>query len=126
MKRAVAYIRRSSGQDSPLSREAQESAIAAVAASRGEAISQTFVDWGRSGGDKKNLRSIASEREQFLAMLDEVEAGRVSTVYIFDGDRIARRTATTGILLDIAASVGSAVVDRHGRDLAGRDRLTGE
>jgi DNA invertase Pin-like site-specific DNA recombinase len=59
-------------------------------------------------------------------MLEEVEAGRVSTVYAYDADRLARRTSTLALLLDAASETGTAVVDRHGRDLAGRDRMTGE
>lgn len=117
-RRAVAYIRRSSGQDSPLSREAQESAIAAAATARGEVVRETFTDWGLSGSDRS--------RPAFLRMVAEMDAGRVSTVYAYDADRLARRTSTLALLLEAAAEVGTAVVDRHGRDLAGRDRMTGE
>jgi DNA invertase Pin-like site-specific DNA recombinase len=118
MRRAVGYIRRSSGQDSPLSREAQAHAIASIAMTRGEAIAETFTDWGRSGSDRT--------RPEYLRMVAEVEAGRVSTVYAYDADRLARRTSTLALLLEAAAETGTAVIDRHGRDLAGRDRMTGE
>jgi hypothetical protein len=45
---AVAYIRRSSGQDSPASLEQQESVIALQAERRGEMVTEVFKDWGRS------------------------------------------------------------------------------
>lgn len=115
---AVGYIRRSSGGESAISRSAQEKAIAAAAEVRDDHVGRTFIDWGRSGSDRT--------RPAFLEMVAAIEAGQVSAVYAYDADRLARRTATLAMLLDAASETGTAVVDRMGRDLAGKDRLVGE
>lgn len=115
---SVGYVRRSAGGESNISRTAQEAAIGAAAAQRGDHVGHVYVDWGKSGSDRT--------RPAFLAMVAAIEAGTVKAVYCYDADRLARRTATLGMLLDAAAEAGVPVVDRLGRDLAGRDRLVGE
>ena len=107
-RHAVAYIRRSSGTESPASREHQAEAIASQSAARGDTVTETFTDWGLSGGD--------GSRPEFLRMMAAVEAGSVSAVYTYDADRLARSTGILGTFLSVAADAGTAVIDRQGRD----------
>ena len=115
--RAVGYIRRSSGKESPLSLTAQTEAIQAAATERGDVITLTYRDHGRSGGD--------ADRPAFLEMMAAIEDGTVAAVYAYDADRLSRRESTLHLLLDAAGERGTAVVDRTGRDLAAStNRLT--
>ena len=52
MKQAVGYIRRSAqDQGGHVSREEQQRVCAELAERYGEALSEVYVDWGRSGVD---------------------------------------------------------------------------
>lgn len=103
---AVAYIRRSASEESPVSEALQRDTIAKLAAERGDTIARTFRDWGKSGG--------SNTRPEYVAMLAEVEAGSVGTIYAYDQDRLARRNATFAALLDLAEESGVEIVTPAG------------
>lgn len=116
-RQAVAYIRRSSGHESPLSLQAQTDAVTTAAQVRGDSIARTYKDWGKSGGDR--------DRPAFLDLRAAIEAGTIRAVYAYDADRLSRRESTLHLLLDAAEEARTAIVDRTGRDLADKhNRLT--
>jgi DNA invertase Pin-like site-specific DNA recombinase len=116
-RRAVAYIRRSSGRESPLSLGAQQDAITRASEARGDVVAETFTDWGKSGEDRA--------RPEFLRLTEAVAAGGVSTVYSFDSDRLGRRTATVAAFMDLCEDTGTALVDGSGRNLVAEDQRQG-
>jgi DNA invertase Pin-like site-specific DNA recombinase len=103
---AVAYVRRSSGEESTVSREDQLEAVNRLAANRGEAIGHVYTDWGRSGASET--------RREYLAMLAAAEAGGVSAIYAYDQDRLARSNWLFAGLLRLADLHGFAVVTPAG------------
>lgn len=118
-RQAVAYIRRSSGHERPLSLQAQTAAVTTAAEMRGDTIARTYKDWGRSGG--ADHEDIETKRPEFMSMLGAVSAGAVAAVYCYDADRLSRNESILHRLLDAAGRTETAVVDRLGRDLAGRE-----
>ena len=116
----VAYIRRSTADDSnpgEVSREAQETAVRALAARDGyNGDLHLFVDWGRSADEAKEAKRVA-----FLSMLGAIERGEVSAVYAFALDRLYRSMRTFVRLTDAARQ---RCTDRHAtRGGARRGRL---
>lgn len=116
--RAVAYLRKSSGADPRGTEANQREAIARASAGRGDIIAPAdyFADWHKSGADR--------ERPSFLMMVAELEAGRVSAIYVDDTSRVARRVATFTSLLDEAEDAGVPVYDHRGYDLTHPDNRT--
>jgi len=104
---AVAYIRRSASEESPVSEELQRETVARLAADNGHTIDQPiYRDWGRSGG--------AEDRPQYLAMLERIERGDVKAVYAYDQDRLARSNWLFAGLLRLADLHGFAVITPAG------------
>lgn len=105
----VAYIRRSTADDSnpgDVSREAQEAAVRDLAARDGHnGELRLFVDWGRSADEAKEAKRAA-----FLSMLASIERGEVSSVYAYALDRLYRSMRTFVRLTDAARTNGVRIV----------------
>jgi hypothetical protein len=86
---AVQYLRRSVERDKAADRDrgaGQRHANAAQAAVDGRTITRTYDgDWGTSGG-----RGHRAERHAMAALIADVQAGRVGTIYAHTADRLAR------------------------------------
>jgi hypothetical protein len=84
-RRAVAYIRRSSGKESRVSLTAQTETVQRLAAENDQTIAEVCQDWGRSGGSESRPRYMQmvadSSGEHRLALL----FARVSDLDIGDG-----------------------------------------
>ncbi len=113
----VAYIRRSAADaDSPgdVSRDVQESAVRDLAHRDGHnGDVRQFVDWAKSAAEEKE-----AARTEYRAMLAEVEAGRVSIIYAYSLDRLARSTTTFARLLKAAKDHDVRVVTQREGDLS--------
>lgn len=109
MSYPVAYLRRSSADDSnpgDVSREAQEAAVRELAHRDGyNGDLRVFTDWDRSADEAKEAR-----RTSFLAMLAAVERGEVSVVYAYALDRLYRSMRTFVRLTDAAKAHGVRIV----------------
>jgi DNA invertase Pin-like site-specific DNA recombinase len=103
---ALAYIRRSASEESPVSEEAQRSTVARLAAERGDTIVHVYRDWGRSGGSET--------RPEYLAMLARLEQNGIGAVYAYDQDRLARSNWLFAGLLRLADLHGFAIVTPSG------------
>lgn len=114
----VAYVRRSTADDSnpgDVSREAQEAAVRALAARDGHnGELRLFVDWGRSADEEKEAKRAA-----FLAMLAAIERGEVSTVYAYALDRLYRSMRTFVRLTDAARARDVRIVTQREGVLGG-------
>lgn len=112
MSTPVAYIRRSSadaGSPGDISRDVQEAAIRELAARDGHnGDVRIFVDWARSADEEK-----IGKRTEYAAMLAEVEAGRVSTIYAYALDRLQRSVIQTAKLVKACEAHGVRIVTQR-------------
>jgi DNA invertase Pin-like site-specific DNA recombinase len=117
MRKPVAYVRRSTadaGNPGDVSRDVQEAAVRALAHRDGHNGDVTwYTDWARSADEEKEAR-----RTEFRAMLAAVEAGRVSVIYAYSLDRLARSTVTFGKLLKAAKDQDVRIVTEREGDLS--------
>jgi DNA invertase Pin-like site-specific DNA recombinase len=111
---ALAYIRRSASEESPVSEEAQRETVARLAEEEGQTIEHVFRDWGRSGG--------AEDRPQYLALLERIERGGVEAVFAYDQDRLARSMWLFAGLLRLADAHDFAIVTPAGNLAADKNR----
>ncbi len=114
----VGYMRRSfADKDSPgdVSRSVQETGIASLAEKDGydRALVRLYIDWSKSGDEEKEFA-----RTEFRRMLAEVEAGRVSVIYAYSLDRLARSTTTFAKLLKAAKQNDVRIVTQREGDLS--------
>jgi DNA invertase Pin-like site-specific DNA recombinase len=112
------YIRRSfADKDSPgdVSRAVQEAAIVALADKDGfdAAAVRMLVDWSKSADEEKELA-----RTDFRRLLGAIETGRVSVIYAYSLDRLARSTTTFAKLLKAAKERNVRVVTQREGDLS--------
>src|SRR5690349_21098602 len=111
--RPVAYIRRSSrSRNDPgdVSREFQTREVQRLAGPDAARLEVVDADWGRSGSTDKTVRRLA-----FLTILDEIEQGRISTLYAFATDRLARSVEWSARLLNACRRAGVPIVTSEGR-----------
>lgn len=109
----VAYIRRSvasRADPGDVSREFQTEEVRRLAGPDGPALTIIDQDWGRSASTDKTSRRLA-----FLALLDGIEAGDVSTLFAYSTDRIARSVEWSARLLNACRRAGVPIVTREGR-----------
>jgi DNA invertase Pin-like site-specific DNA recombinase len=114
----IGYIRRSfADKDSPgdVSREVQERAVFDLAEKddRSPHDVHLFVDWSKSADEEKE-----SKRTDYIRMVAEIEAGRVSVLYAYSLDRLARSTMTFAKLLKAAKTANVRVVTAREGDLS--------
>jgi DNA invertase Pin-like site-specific DNA recombinase len=67
-------------------------------------------DWGKSAATDET-----DKRLDFLALLESVEAGEVSTVYAYSTDRLARSVRWAVQFLDACEKAGTTIVTSEGR-----------
>jgi DNA invertase Pin-like site-specific DNA recombinase len=104
----VAYIRRSVARRADpgdISREFQTDAVRALANGDGPTLRILDGDWGRSAATEKT-----DHRLVFLALMEAVEAGRVTAIYAYSADRLARSVEWSSRLWNACARVGTAIV----------------
>ena len=83
-----AYIRRSvasRADPGDISRDFQTNAVRGLAGDDADRLVILDGDWGRSAATDKTARRLA-----FLSLMEKVEAGEVSALYAYSGDRLAR------------------------------------
>jgi DNA invertase Pin-like site-specific DNA recombinase len=117
--RPVAYIRRSvirRGNEGDLSREFQVAEVRRLAGDDGPSLAVIDGDWGRSARHDKTDKRLA-----FLAMLESIERGEVSTLYAFATDRLARSVEWSARLLNACERAGTTIVTGEGRFAPGDD-----
>jgi DNA invertase Pin-like site-specific DNA recombinase len=103
-----AYIRRSitrKGDRGDVSREFQTDEIRKLAGNDGPNLRIIDGDWGRSAAGEKTDKRLA-----FLALMDSVERGEVSTLYAYSTDRIARSIEWASRLWNACARAGTIIV----------------
>jgi DNA invertase Pin-like site-specific DNA recombinase len=113
MTSPVAYIRRSvarTGDPGDISREFQTAKVRALANGDADSLRIIDGDWGRSAGRHK-----ADLRAAFRALVADIEAGRVSTLYAYSTDRLARDAESAYGLLNAAERAGVTIVTSEGR-----------
>jgi DNA invertase Pin-like site-specific DNA recombinase len=117
-RQPAAYIRRSVARRADpgdISRAFQTDTVRALAGND-PALVIYDQDWGKSAaGDK------TAERLAFLRILDEVAACRVSTLYAYSCDRLARSVQWSARLLDDCETAGTTIVTSEGRFAPGDD-----
>lgn len=102
---AAAYIRRSHAGEAEVSETAQRETVARLAERNGDSLGEVFRDWGKSGISKPpelagdTLEEMLPHRRDMLRLLADVRAGRVSRVYVYDQDRLARDEVVLGIIV---------------------------
>ena len=109
----VAYIRRSARSRSDpgdLSREFQTAAVRELANGDGARLRIIDADWGRSASTDKTDQRVA-----FLALLEAVEHGKVSALYAYSTDRLARSVEWAARLLNACRRAGTVIVTSEGR-----------
>ncbi len=119
MAAPVAYIRRSvsrRGDPGDTSRQFQTDKVRALANGDGPTLRIIDQDWGRSAATDKTDRRLA-----FLALLDSIERGEVTTLYAYSADRLARSVQWSARLLDAAERAGTTIVTGEGRFAPGDD-----
>lgn len=117
--RPAAYIRRSVARTSDpgdVSRQFQTEKVRALAGDDGSNLRIIDGDWGRSAAGEKTDKRLA-----FLALLDAVERGEVSTLYAYSADRLARSVRWSAQLLDACEAAGTTIVTGEGRFAPGDD-----
>lgn len=110
--RPVAYVRRSARSRSDpgdLSREFQTDKVRELAGA-GTDLRIIDADWGRSAATDKTDRRAA-----FLALLEEIERGEITTVYAYSTDRLARSVEWSARLLNACRRAGTVIVTSEGR-----------
>jgi DNA invertase Pin-like site-specific DNA recombinase len=115
----VAYIRRSARSRSDpgdLSREFQTEKVRELAGADGPALRIIDADWGRSASTDKTDKRLA-----FLALMESIERGEVSTLYAYASDRLARSVQWSARLLDACEAAGTTIVTGEGRFAPGDD-----
>ncbi len=115
----VAYIRRSvarTGDPGDVSRQFQTDKVRSLANGDGPTLRIIDGDWGRSAAGEKTDKRLA-----FLALLDGVERGEVSTLYAYSTDRLARSVRWAAQLLDACEAAGTTIVTSEGRFAPGDD-----
>lgn len=117
-RQPAAYIRRSVARRADpgdISRAFQTDTVRALAGNDPGLVIYD-QDWGKSAaGDK------TAERLAFLRILDEVAACRVSTLYAYSCDRLARSVQWSARLLDDCETAGTTIVTSEGRFAPGDD-----
>jgi DNA invertase Pin-like site-specific DNA recombinase len=119
MPSPVAYIRRSvarAGDPGDVSRQFQTDKVRSLANGDGPTLQIIDGDWGRSAAGEKTDKRLA-----FLALLDSVERGEVSTLYAYSTDRLARSVRWAAQLLDACEAAGTTIVTSEGRFAPGDD-----
>lgn len=118
---SAAYLRVSSqrqGEQNKASIPQQKAACERLARERGDSIARWFID-------KEHYRSAdtgrlvqpsgeRSDRPAFVAMLGEVRSGKVSRIYAWAQDRIARGTRSTATFREIAEQMNLEIVFAEG------------
>ena len=108
----VAYIRRSvarRGDPGDVSREFQTGKVRALANGDGPRLRILDGDWGRSAATDKT-----EQRTAFLGMLEEIEAGRISHVYAYSPDRLARSVEWSARLVNACRRAGVPITTTAG------------
>ena len=112
--KAVAYIRRShEDTDGHVSKDTQQAAVLALAERESSTIGETYIDWGKSGGDE-----ALKHRPAFRRLLTAVERGEVATVYAYKLDRLGRGQTALGRLWAAAEANGTRIVTLEEGDLS--------
>jgi DNA invertase Pin-like site-specific DNA recombinase len=104
----VAYIRRSvsrAGDEGDISREFQIDKVRTLAGADAARLTILDGDWGRSASTDKTVQRLA-----FLGLMEDVEAGGVSTVYAYAADRIARSSEWAHRLWNACQRTGTKIV----------------
>ena len=114
--RPVAYIRKSGAEDPTGTFENQRDTVIRLAAARGDTLAGVadeveagrhpdyFTDFGISGGADE------AHRPGYGSLLEEMTAGRISTVYVWNQSRIWREVEYFEGFRKLAISLGVAVV----------------
>ena len=108
----VAYIRRSvarRGDPGDVSREFQTAKVRALANGDGPTLRILDGDWGKSAATDKT-----EQRTAFLAMLEDIEHGRVSHVYAYSPDRLARSVEWSARLVNACRRAGTSITTTAG------------
>lgn len=114
MTHAAGYLRRSSvSSDSPgdASREAQEAAVTRLGAT------ELYVDWGVSGR--------RTDRQQYLRLKADIEAGKVHAVYAYSLSRLGRNARELDALFTLCEDRGIPVQTEVEGALAGKGAFGG-
>ena len=109
----AAYIRRSVASRSDpgdVSREFQVETVRKLAGDDAPRLVIIDADWGKSAANDKTDKRLA-----FLALLGDIEAGRVSALYAYSTDRLARSVQWSATLLNVCRLAGVPIVTREGR-----------
>jgi DNA invertase Pin-like site-specific DNA recombinase len=93
-----------------VSREFQTEAVRRLAGLDADRLRIIDADWGRSASTDKTGTVSA-----FLALLDDVERGQVSTLYAYSTDRLARSVEWAARLLNACRRANVAIVTSEGR-----------
>lgn len=113
-----AYIRRSSKSRSDpgdISREFQTETVRSLASNDANLVILDG-DWGKSAAT-----DATAKRLDFLALMESVERGEVSTVYAYSTDRLARSVRWAAQFLDACEQAGTTIVTSEGRFAPGDD-----
>lgn len=113
MTQPYAYIRRSArSRTDPgdISREFQVEKVRSLAGAEADQLVVLDQDWGRSASTDKTDRRLA-----FLSLMAEVEAGKVSVIYAYSTDRLARSVEWAARLLNACRRAKVAIVTSEGR-----------
>jgi DNA invertase Pin-like site-specific DNA recombinase len=108
----AAYIRRSvarRGDPGDISREFQTEKVRALANGDGPTLRIIDGDWGRSASTDKT-----AQRTAFLALLEDIEQGRVSHVYAYSPDRLARSVEWSARLVNACRRAGASITTTAG------------
>jgi DNA invertase Pin-like site-specific DNA recombinase len=111
-RQPVAYIRRSvarRGDPGDVSREFQTEKVRSLANGDGPTLRILDGDWGKSAATDK-----VNHRLAFLAMLEDIEAGRVSHVYAYAPDRLARSVEWAARLVNVCRRAGVPITTTAG------------
>ena len=123
MRRAVGYIRRSTqDQGGHVSREEQEQALKDLAAKHEVELSETFIDWGKTGGGGPS--DALTKRPGFRGLVRAVESGEVSHVFAVGIDRLGRSQNALGHLWAACQEAETKVVTTEGDMSDGTDPAT--
>lgn len=109
----VAYIRRSARSRTDPGDISREFQIEKVRALAGEDVDRLVIvdqDWGKSASTDKTDTRLA-----FMQLLEDVEAGRVSALYAYSTDRLARSVEWAAKLLNYCRRARVPIVTSEGR-----------
>lgn len=117
--RPVAYIRRSARTRSDpgdVSREFQTETVRRLAGDDGPTLTILDGDWGKSAAT-----DATDKRLTFLALMESIERGDVTSLYAYSTDRLARSVQWSARLLDACEKAGTTIVTSEGRFAPGDD-----